>query len=207
MESTGDTKLCRACCEPMPARASKCLRCNAVQGWGRFAVVSGTTLALLTALITVTEHAAPTLVGLWQGAFSRITLTPVDTADNSVRLLAVNDGTRAGVLQEGSFTLRAADGMIEEPLTLRTSLGLLKPGEAREVTLVLPESAMPKMIMTLSEGDPDAVDANGRRWARVMPAYSARITGAARNFDGSSRQFSWPIKLRCALNSCGLELP
>ncbi|WP_419808132.1 hypothetical protein [Sphingomonas sp.] len=191
----------------MPAAATKCLRCNTVQGWGRFAVVSGTTLALLTALITVTEHAAPTLLALWRGAFSEIRATPVDTVDNTLRLLVVNDGTRAGVLQESSFILRTDSGRLEEPLDVRASVGLIKPGEARELTLVLNEMYMPKMIAALSENDPHAVDPDGRRWMRVFPAYSAHITGSARNFDGSAQRFSWPVKLRCDLNSCGFELP
>ena len=207
VDASEDVKPCRACCEPMPARATKCLRCNSVQGWGRFAVVSGTTLALLTALITVTEHAAPTLLALWRGAYSRIAVTPVDTTDNTVRLLVVNDGTRAGVLQEGSFALRTTDGRIEEPLTVRASLGLIKPGEARELTLVLPDNAMPKMIATLSEGDPQAVDANGRRWSRVFPAYPGSIVGSARNFDGRAQRLAWPVRLRCDLASCGFKLP
>lgn len=206
MTEGSGAKNCRVCCEPMPGAARKCLRCNSVQGWGRFAAVSATTLALLTALVTVTEQAAPTFISLWRGSYSKLAVTPLDTNDNALRLMVVNSGTSAGALQENTFSLRAADGSIDVPLAVDPTLGLIKPGEARELKLVLREGEMPKMISILSEDDPNAVDANGRRWLRVFPTYRAQVVGQARNYDGSTESFSWPVGLSCNLNSCGFEL-
>ncbi|WP_425228821.1 hypothetical protein [Sphingomonas sp.] len=123
-----------------------------------------------------------------------------------MRLMVVNSGTSAGALQEGTFALKTSDGRIDVPLQVQASLGLIKAGEVREMKLVLSEGQMPKIISALSEGDPDAVDANGRHWLRVFPTYRANIVGSARNYDGSGQQFRWTVGLSCNLNSCGFDL-
>lgn len=106
---------CVACAELIDVDARVCKYCKVSQSWLRHLSVGTTTLALVTALISVTATALPII---------RKSLTPDDSNvrlvfqgrdpdDASILLLAYNSGTKPGGLGRSVLKMRSLDPAIQ----------------------------------------------------------------------------------------------
>lgn len=103
------TKACTVCGEDIKVNARKCIKCGCWLTTRRFLDFSSTSLALLTALVSVIGTTAPTIFGLLQIRDSRIEAVYIaqglGQADAGVTLLISNEGTRMGAVRSASIQL------------------------------------------------------------------------------------------------------
>ncbi|WP_404925706.1 hypothetical protein [Mesorhizobium sp. ORM16] len=100
------TKLCLMCCTPIPARARKCTTCGEFQDWRRLIPWGNSTLALLTALISVTTVAVVPLGKVVAGWSvdrddARVTGVMTEMTTNSATVAFLNTGTARSFVDTG----------------------------------------------------------------------------------------------------------
>lgn len=95
------TKSCRICGHQIPKAAIKCTKCDSFQNWFGKIHLSTTTLSLLVALIASSVSAIPVLRDLFSRDDSRIYVKLGGVSEEGITLLAVNSGTRPGLVSEG----------------------------------------------------------------------------------------------------------
>jgi hypothetical protein len=103
IEASENRVPCPICHEPIILGARKCVKCNSdLYGWRSYISLSTTTLALLTALISVVGSTAPTIWSLFLPSDARLHPVFIGGADSPPYreevLLITNDGTKSGAL-------------------------------------------------------------------------------------------------------------
>jgi hypothetical protein len=96
----GNTKQCPVCGETIWVHALKCTRCSSDLTWRRYLTFSNTTLALITALISVIAASAPALrllVTLDNSVLSAV-FAGISTSGETVSMLFSNRGRRTGAI-------------------------------------------------------------------------------------------------------------
>lgn len=88
---------CHQCRLSIPEGAKVCTHCQSYQDWRRWFSVSGTVLALLTALISVLSFAVPSFIGLVHKPHSDMSAPMISLEGTTIRLLVVNNGDAPGV--------------------------------------------------------------------------------------------------------------
>lgn len=95
------TKTCVVCGSLMPINASKCKTCSSSQGWTRYLPLGTTTLALLTALVSVVASTTPTFIRWVKGDNSDIrTNFARDDHSGGIILTVSNYGDRPGSIKD-----------------------------------------------------------------------------------------------------------
>jgi RNA polymerase subunit RPABC4/transcription elongation factor Spt4 len=93
----GNKKVCKTCGALMPSEALKCTKCDTIYGWRGYLSVSTTTLALITALISVSATAITPLLNALKSHDSKLTISlQGDDNNHALLLLAINSGDRPG---------------------------------------------------------------------------------------------------------------
>ena len=90
--------LCRQCKNLIPQQARLCSHCNSYQDWRSWFWVSNTTLALLTALVSVISIIAPTFYKYFHTPQSKAVLTAPSLDGTTLRIIAVNRGDASASL-------------------------------------------------------------------------------------------------------------
>lgn len=88
---------CQQCRLSIPQGAQICTNCQSYQDWRRWFSVSGTVLALLTALISVLSFAVPSFITFLHSPHSDLAAPMVSLEGTTIRLLVVNNGDAPGV--------------------------------------------------------------------------------------------------------------
>lgn len=146
---------CPVCREPIRAGAKKCTHCDSDLGWRRYMGLSNTTLALLTALVSVLVTAAPAMKRFLEPDDSRIRGIPAASQESfgeTIWMLVSNSGRRMGVVAGGFLNVSwRQDGIDEgffipliipsgpafvpeehtQPLALKATLQLLREGATK----------------------------------------------------------------------------
>lgn len=103
--------VCKVCCESIQDGARKCIHCDSFQDWRRFLNMSGTVLALLVALITVSSTALPQMIALLTPSFSEVSVVQRGFKGNQLAFHMVNSGTA-----EASFISARLEGTLDEEI-------------------------------------------------------------------------------------------
>jgi hypothetical protein len=98
---TSEDVSCTQCALTIPRSAKLCSHCGSYQDWRGYLGISATVLALLTALVSVTATALPTIVNSLKDHRSRVVLSSPVLEGNRLRILATNQG-------DGIATIRGA---------------------------------------------------------------------------------------------------
>ena len=95
-----ETHRCPACGEQIWDQATKCRHCGTDFSWRRYLSFSNTTLALITALISVIASSAPAINLLLTPENSTLTsvFSNVSTSGETLSMLLSNSGRRTGVV-------------------------------------------------------------------------------------------------------------
>ena len=143
---------CPVCREPIAVGARKCINCNSdLVGWAHYLSVGVPTLALLTALISVTGSFAPAIRALFRPS-EAINLTFLGGADRPPYLqevlLAGNNGTESGALTAARlFTSWRLNGRVygaEFALLLPNGIPAVVPA-GQSVAVVLTIEPIPEL--------------------------------------------------------------
>jgi len=194
--------VCLVCREPIKAGAQKCVQCGSVQGWQRHLGVTSSVLALLIALISVSQSAAPVLLHLYTGDRSHIALNLLKGDGHQLRFVVSNTGNRPGTIAFGSIALKANGDDYSFPLDGDSAVGLVQGGAMSEIKLDL-DPSFDGQLASIA----DDVDGTARRAAneivvhRPMPA---TVLVDTIEFNGDRRHLSWPINILCG-TLCHLE--
>lgn len=100
---------CPVCAEPIRKFATVCTHCKADFSWRRYLGMSTTTLALLTALVSVTGTVAPQIAKLFQPNESKISGVFIEASAVKSRTLTLwvsNEGLRPGMVRYLVFKVR-----------------------------------------------------------------------------------------------------
>jgi|SRR5579871_4990461 len=154
------TRLCPICLSPVPVGARICLACKSDLSWRRYLSISNTSLALLTALISVLAASAPVIKSLLTPTEAVIHLSlvqaPLPNASlggplahtaseekppNKLVILVTNSGRHDGILIPTGFTFEWGSSPqhgVNTGLTSEDGLPVfVKPGEAKLITAVV----------------------------------------------------------------------
>lgn len=130
-------KKCLVCGKDIEDSAIKCVHCDSFQNWRRFFGTSQQViLSLLVALISVTTVAVPILIEELTPQKSAISITYLSSEVHLVSVLAVNTGTRPGVISGAALIIEGKKytiNLIRGPV-------IIKPGDT--VKLVLQTNAV-----------------------------------------------------------------
>jgi predicted nucleic acid-binding Zn ribbon protein len=101
------TKHCPVCGELIWVGALKCIHCDTDFSWRRYLAFSNTTLALVTALISVMATSAPVIRSLLTPEGSKMSgvFAGISTSGETLSMLFNNDGKRAGAINRLWFTV------------------------------------------------------------------------------------------------------
>lgn len=88
--------LCIECRHVIPEKALKCKECNSFQDWRRFLILSGTTLSLIVALLSVSGIVVPLLIDTLSEKKAVLTSKVVSIGDMNITILVANSGTIDG---------------------------------------------------------------------------------------------------------------
>ena len=107
-EKPADTMQCPVCRETIKAGARKCVECNSDLDWKRYFTLSNTTLALLTALVSVVGSSYPGIKKMMTPEVSSISvhLAGLNYEDTRLSLLATNLGSQTGVIDNLALTFQ-----------------------------------------------------------------------------------------------------
>lgn len=86
------SSVCKLCRHAIPENAQICTKCSSYQDWRSFIPFSNTALALLTALISTTAIAAPTVYKFIHTPRSEASLAMPSIDGTTLRVVAINDG-------------------------------------------------------------------------------------------------------------------
>jgi hypothetical protein len=132
------TQACVVCREPIKLGARKCVHCDSPQGWMRYLGVSTTILALLIALISVSQSALPVFLKIAEGEHTKLKLNLLSIGDTTATFLVTNSGTMPGRL--GNVWITRDDRSKAWPdfkIAYLREETLIRSGEMREVSLRL----------------------------------------------------------------------
>lgn len=110
----GDTWPCPICREQIPKGAKKCVKCQSELRWRRYLIFGSTTLALITALISVIALSAPTIKSIFEtkdsdidGVYISAVFSPASggSANGRLSLLVNNRGVRMGAVRGGILSV------------------------------------------------------------------------------------------------------
>jgi hypothetical protein len=121
-EKPADTMQCPVCRETIKAGARKCVECNSDLDWKRYFTLSNTTLALLTALVSVIATSYPAIKRLMTPEKSVISVHVVgnNADDTTMSLLVSNAGRQTGSLNTIVLAYSGKEGLVWKlPLQLR----------------------------------------------------------------------------------------
>lgn len=140
---------CVSCAEKIDKDAKICKYCKSPQSALRHLSVGATTLALMTALISVTTAAIPVIRSATTPDDSNIRLVfqGIDPDDRSILLLAYNSGTKPGGLGRSILKYKSLDPNIkislQQEITTVDKAGdssLVQEGHGRQLRLKLANS-------------------------------------------------------------------
>ncbi|WP_304166765.1 hypothetical protein [Phenylobacterium aquaticum] len=192
---SGVETVCRVCREPIKPGAEKCIHCSSSQGWQRHLGLTSSVLALLIALISVSQSAAPVLVRVYQGDRSHIALNLLKADGHTLRFVVSNTGNRPGSIAFGSMVLKAAGDEYSFPLEGDSAVGLIQGGAMSEIKLNL-DATFDGQLASVA----DEVDGTTHRPANeivVHRAMPAMILVDAIEFSGEHTRFRWPVDVLC----------
>lgn len=127
--------VCKVCRESIRAGAKKCINCDSFQDWRRFLNMSGTVLALLVALVTVSSAALPKLKELLTLSYSEVLVLERGFKGNQLAFQLMNNGTK-----QASFISARLRGTFNKE-TQEVDLEELGPGFP-----ILPDSPRPLLV-------------------------------------------------------------
>jgi hypothetical protein len=96
---------CPVCREPIARGARKCTECGSDLGWRRFFIFGNTTLALLTALVSVIGASYPAFKSMLTPRVSVLSavFTGIKVSGTVVSMLVANRGQETGALRDVAF--------------------------------------------------------------------------------------------------------
>jgi hypothetical protein len=108
--SAGEMVACPVCREPIRAGARRCVKCTSDLGWRRYLGFSNTTLALLTALVSVCATSYPALHRAFTPARAPLAIhyLGLNPGNLSLSLLVTNRGREVGALRQTILSARWA---------------------------------------------------------------------------------------------------
>lgn len=112
----GEKKVCKTCGALMPSQAVKCTACDTIYGWRGYISVSTTTLALITALISVSATGIAPLMDALKTHDSKLTVSlQGDDNNGALLLLAINVGDRPGGVANVDLSIPFKDEKPNQP--------------------------------------------------------------------------------------------
>jgi ribosomal protein L40E len=91
-EQVESQKFCKQCYKTIPKEARLCSHCNSYQDWRSWFSISGTVLALLTALVSVLGIATPAIIKVLHTPKSNAVLQAPSLDGTMLRIVATNSG-------------------------------------------------------------------------------------------------------------------
>jgi hypothetical protein len=124
----GDSWPCPICREQIPKGAKKCIKCQSELRWRRYLIFGSSTLALITALVSVIAVSAPAIKRIFETEDSDVHGVYVGALFGSpsggpkngrLNILIDNRGNKMGAVTGGTLSLsnRKTDKMVELQLT------------------------------------------------------------------------------------------
>jgi hypothetical protein len=105
------TTRCKFCRQMISSKARKCIHCGSDLTWKRHLSIGTTTLAILTALISVSASAIPAIynsIAADDSEISAVYIAPINSRESyNITLLASNSGRKPGAITQASLLLEA----------------------------------------------------------------------------------------------------
>ena len=95
-QETAATRRCVSCCESIAIESKKCRFCGTNQNWVRYIFFSNSLIAVLIACISLISIAWPSILRMTSFDNSKIHPSFYTIRDNSIFIIAQNDGISAG---------------------------------------------------------------------------------------------------------------
>jgi hypothetical protein len=137
-------KECRECAEWIPEKASLCSTCKSYQNWKRFISLPTTSIALLTALISVLTVSIPQLVDYLRGGYSTTAVSYDGIIAGKFPMFTIsNGGNRPSTIEPPKFGFVWPDKQIWYELNFGTNNEI---GE-----LSIPPSQTKQLVVSMSD--------------------------------------------------------
>jgi hypothetical protein len=183
----GDSWPCPICREQIPKGAKKCIKCRSELRWRRYLVFGTTTLALITALISVIVSSAPAIKSLFETKDSDIQGVFVSALSGSasggsvngrLTLLINNGGAKVGAVTGGRLQVAWGPDKIKS-----LSLQLTTPDHLP--VFIAARDAKPAMMDILSEFSEKVADEDVQECVTKLKSLPPPYLGRSSNDEKS----------------------
>ncbi|CAN5470221.1 hypothetical protein BH10PSE5_BH10PSE5_18910 [soil metagenome] len=198
---------CRTCRETIKPGAQKCIHCGSSQGWQRHLGLSSSILALLIALISVTQSAVLVLVRAYQGDRSRLSMKLLTADGRLLNLVAANGGNRPGKVAYGEMTIKIPGDEQPFELTAESTPHLIQGGAMTEVTLALDPAFGAQLDEIAGELEGVSIATRPANAIALHKPIPAVVKVRAVEFNGEPHDFQWPVEVACINSDCQFRLP